>query len=218
MERKIETMRDAPHWSYSALQTFLTCPMRYYFRYIEHAEVERTPISIPFGRAFHLVLSERAMKGTNYTIVDAKEDFAVYFKGETEVCENLTYKPDEDYWFWDKRGCDMLELALAEWPDDYTVKSVAEAFSVNVPGLSKPLVGEFDLVTVDGGDETICDWKTAATNWPKGKADRDLQATTFAYAYMKKYGVNPVFRFDVYTKSKNACSSPVLHAQNERRL
>ena len=218
MERKIETMRDAPHWSYSALQTFLTCPMRYYFRYIEHAEGERTPISIPFGRAFHLVLSERAMKGTNYTIVDAKEDFAVYFKGETEVCENLTYKPDEDYWFWDKRGCDMLELALAEWPDDYTVKSVAEAFSVNVPGLSKPLVGEFDLVTVDGGDETICDWKTAATNWPKGKADRDLQATTFAYAYMKKYGVNPVFRFDVYTKSKNACSSPVLHAQNERRL
>ncbi len=202
MEREIETMRDAPHWSYSALQTYLTCPMRYYFRYIEHAEVERTPISIPFGRAFHLVLSERAMKGTNYTIVDAKEDFAVYFKGETEVCENLTYKQDEDYWFWDKRGCDMLELAIAEWPDDYTVKSVAEAFSVNVPGLSKPLVGEFDLVTVDGGDETICDWKTAATNWPKGKADRDLQATTFAYAYMKKYGVNPVFRFDVYTKAK----------------
>ena len=202
MEREIETMRDTPHWSYSALQTYLTCPMRYYFRYIEHAEVERTPISIPFGRAFHLVLSERAMKGTNYTIVDAKEDFAVYFKGETEVCENLTYKQDEDYWFWDKRGCDMLDVALADWPDDYSVKSVAEAFSVEVPGLSKPLVGEFDLVTVDGGDETICDWKTASTNWPKGKADRDLQATTFAYAYMKKYGVNPVFRFDVFTKAK----------------
>ena len=202
MEREIESMRNEPHWSYSALQTYLTCPMRYYFRYIEHAEVERTPISIPFGRAIHLVLSERAMKGTNYTIVDAKEDFAVYFKGETEVCENLTYKPDEDYWFWDKRGCDMLELAIADWPDDYTVKSVAEAFSVEVPGLSKPLVGEFDLVTVDGGDETICDWKTASTNWPKGKADRDLQATTFAYAYMKKYGVNPVFRFDVFTKAK----------------
>ena len=163
MERKIETMRETPHWSYSALQTYLTCPMRYYFRYIEHAEVERTPISIPFGRAFHLVLSERAMKGTNYTIVDAKEDFAVYFKGETEVCENLTYKPEEDYWFWDKRGCDMLEVALADWPDDYTVKSVAEAFSVDVPGLSKPLVGEFDLVTVDGGDETICDWKKKST-------------------------------------------------------
>ena len=97
MEREIETMRDMPHWSYSALQTYLTCPMRYYFRYIEHAEVERTPISIPFGRAFHLVLSERAMKGTNYTIEDAKEEFDFFFRGETEVCENLSYKPDEDY-------------------------------------------------------------------------------------------------------------------------
>ena len=203
MEREIETVREKPHWSYSAFQTYLTCPMRYYFRYIEHAEVERTPISIPFGRAFHLVLSDRALKGTAYTIVDAKEDFAVYFKGETEVCENLTYKPDEDYWFWDKRGCDMLDVALADWPDDYTVKSVAEAFSVDVPGLSKSLVGEFDLVVTDGGDETISDWKTASMKWPTGKVDRDLQATTFCYAYQKKHGVNPIFRFDVFTKAKN---------------
>ena len=215
MERKIETIREKPHWSYSALQTYLTCPMRYYFRYIEHAEVERTPISIPFGRAIHLVLSERAMKGTNYTIVDAKEDFAVYFKGETEVCENLTYKQDEDYWFWDKRGCDMLDVALADWPDDYSVKSVAEAFSVEVPGLSKPLVGEFDLVTVDGGDETICDWKTASMKWSAGKADRDLQATTFSYAYQKTYGVNPLFRFDVFTKAKSPVHQQLYTHRNQ---
>ena len=215
MERKIETIREKPHWSNTALQTYLTCPMRYYFRYIEHAEVERTPISIPFGRAIHLVLSERAMKGTNYTIVDAKEDFAVYFKGETEVCENLTYKQDEDYWFWDKRGCDMLDVALADWPDDYSVKSVAEAFSVEVPGLSKPLVGEFDLVTVDGGDETICDWKTASMKWSAGKADRDLQATTFSYAYQKTYGVNPLFRFDVFTKAKSPVHQQLYTHRNQ---
>ena len=97
----------------------------------------------------------------------------------------------------------MLEVALADWPDDYTVKSVAEAFSVNVPGLSKPLVGEFDLVVTDGGDETISDWKTASMKWPTGKVDRDLQATVFTYAYQQKHGVNPIFRFDVFTKAKN---------------
>ena len=63
MERTIDTVRETPHWSYSAFNTYLTCPIRYYFRYIEHAEVERTSVSIPFGRAFHAVLSERAMKG-----------------------------------------------------------------------------------------------------------------------------------------------------------
>ena len=83
MERTIDTVREMPHWSYSAFNTYLTCPMRYFFRYIEHAEVERTSVSTPFGRAFHAVLSERAMKGTDYTVEDAKEDFAVYFRGET---------------------------------------------------------------------------------------------------------------------------------------
>ena len=203
MEREIETVREKPHWSYSAFNTYLTCPMRYYFRYIEHAEVERTSVSIPFGRAFHAVLSERAMKGTNYTIEDAKEEFDFFFRGETEVCENLVYKQDEDYWFWEGRGCDMLDVALTEWSDDYTVKSVAEAFSVNVPGLSKPLIGEFDLVVTDGGDETICDWKTASIKWPNSKADRDLQATTFCYAYRQLHGRMPLFRFDVFTKAKN---------------
>ena len=202
MEREIETMRDTPHWSYSAFNTYLTCPMRYYFRYIEHAEVERTSVNMPFGRTFHAVLSERARRGLAYTVKDAHEAFAVYFKVETEACENLTYKPEEDFWFWNQRGCDMLDVALAEWPDDYTVKSVAEAFSVDVPGLSKPLVGEFDLVTVDGGDETICDWKTASMKWPNGKADRDLQATTFCYAYQQMHGVNPLFRFDVSPRPK----------------
>ena len=90
MERTIDTVRETPHWSYSAFQTYLTCPMRYFFRYIERAEVERTSASIPFGRAFHAVLSERAMKGTDYTVEDAKEDFSVYFRGETEVSENIS--------------------------------------------------------------------------------------------------------------------------------
>ena len=96
----------------------------------------------------------------------------------------------------------MLDVALAEWSDDYMVKSVAEAFSVNVPGLSKPLIGEFDLVVTDGGDETICDWKTASVKWPNNKADCDLQATTFCYAYHQLHGRMPMFRFDVFTKAK----------------
>ena len=215
MEREIESIRETPHWSYSAFQTYLTCPMRYYFRYIEHAEVERTSVNMPFGRAIHAVLSERARKGSCYTIEDAKENFLSHFRNEIEVSENLTYKPEEDFIFWNQRGNDMLEVALAEWSDDYMVKNVAEAFSVDVPGLSKPLVGEYDIVVVDGGDETICDWKTASVKWSAGKADRDLQATTFSYAYQKTYGVNPLFRFDVFTKAKSPVHQQLYTHRNQ---
>ena len=52
------------------------------------------------------------------------------------------------------------------------------------------------------------DWKTSASRWPAGKADRDLQATVFSYAYEKQNGTAPLFRFDVITKTKNpGCES-----------
>ena len=218
MERSINTIRETPHWSYSAFQAYLMCPMRYYFRYIEHAEIERTPVSIPFGRAFHAVLSERAMKGTDYTVEEAKDDFAVYFRGETEVSENLTYRADEDYWFWEQRGFDMLDVALGDWSDDYTVKSVAEAFSVEVPGLSKPLIGEFDLVVADGGDEAIVDWKTASAKWPAGKIEHDLQVTAFCLAYEQTHGRIPLFRFDVFTKAKTPAHHQLYTARKQDDL
>ena len=218
MEREIETMKEKPHWSYSAFSTYLACPMKFFFRYIAHAEPERTSVSLPFGRAFHTVMSLRAEKGSDYSAEDAKEDFAVHFRGETEVCENLTYKADEDYWFWNQRGCDMLDVALTEWTDDYTVKSVAEAFSVAVPGLSKPLIGEFDLVVTDGGDEAVVDWKTASAKWPAGKVDRDLQATAFCYAYNQMHDRTPLFRFDVFTKAKTPARHQFYTVRTEDEL
>ena len=88
------------------------------------------------------------------------------------------------------------------------VKGVAQAFRIDVPGLDKPLIGEFDLIVQDGRDVCIVDWKTSASRWPAGKADRDLQATVFSYAYEKLNGTTPLFRFDVITKTKNpGCES-----------
>ena len=69
--------------------------------------------------------------------------------------------------------------------------------------LSKPLIGEFDCVVTDGHDNCIVDWKTASAKWAIGKADKDLQATAFCYAFKQKYGEKPLFRFDVFTKAKS---------------
>ena len=135
----IAQLKEIPHWSYSVFQTFLTCPLKYQFRYID---------SMLF------------------------------------------------------QGANMLEAVCQNWTDDFSVKSVAESFSVTVPGLSKPLIGEFDCIVEDGKDICIVDWKTSASRWPSGKADNDLQATVFTYAYKAKYDIKPLFRFDVVTKAK----------------
>ena len=194
--------QTTPHWSYSSLACYLQCPLKYALRYIENAEVERTSVSLPFGRAFHAVLSERARKGSAFKLEEAQADFAVYFRGETDVCENLTFKADETFDSCLNKGCEMLAVALENWQDDYVVKAVAKPFTVVIPGVERPLIGEFDLVVKDGGDEAVVDWKTASSRWPAGKADRELQATAYCYAYRQLHGVNPVFRYDVFTKAK----------------
>ena len=60
---RIDKLKEMPHWSYSSLNCFLSCPLKYKFRYIDNAEPERTGSCFPFGRAFHAALSERARIG-----------------------------------------------------------------------------------------------------------------------------------------------------------
>ena len=112
----------------------------------------------------------------------------------------------------------MLEVANENWTDDFNIISVAEGFSVSVPGLSKPLIGEFDCIVADGKDTCIVDWKSASSKWPVGKADKDLQASAFCYAYKTKYQENPLFRFDVVTKAKQPTVNNYYTLRTESNL
>ena len=99
----------------------------------------------------------------------------------------------------------VLDALLARWIDWDNIVSVSHAFKVNIPGLDKPLIGEYDLLIKEGDGRTIVDWKTSASRWSEGKADRDFQATAFSYAYLMEsdHDTIPAFRFDVVTKTKN---------------
>ena len=203
----IDELRQEPHWSYSALNTYLNiCQAQYFYRYVEQAEVERTSVCFPFGKAFHAALSAQAwecMMGNSLRQDELVERFAEAFRIEAEATPNLIYKEGENFDTIIDLATKMLDAALANWTDYYTIKGVAQAFKVDVPGLDKPLIGEFDLIVRDGRDACIVDWKTSASRWPAGKADRDLQATVFSYAYEKLNDTTPLFRFDVITKAKN---------------
>ena len=200
---RIDKLRENPHWSYSAMQCYLTCPLKYKFRYIDNAEPERTGSCFIFGKAFHAALSERARIGKDMSEREVCDVFEDYFKVECEATLNLIFKPKEDFDSMLQTGFRMVEVACKNWLDDFAVQQVAETFSVSIPGLSKPLIGEFDCVVTDGRDTCIVDWKTASAKWPLDKADKNLQATAFCYAFKEKYGEKPLFRFDVYTKAKS---------------
>ncbi|UKI33096.1 MAG: PD-(D/E)XK nuclease family protein [Lentisphaeria bacterium] len=61
MMATIDELRQEPHWSYSALNTYLNvCQLQYFYRYVEQPEIERTSVCLPFGKAFHAALTAQA--------------------------------------------------------------------------------------------------------------------------------------------------------------
>ena len=211
----IVQLKEQPHYSYSALNTYVnTCQLLYYYRYIEKADVERTPVALPFGSAFHSVLSEQAQSaktGRLMTTDEMMDAFEAYFQTNVKNATNIVFKRDENIDDQIATAKRMFETMNREWVDYWNIQSVAEAFRIMVPGLSKPLIGEFDMVISDSTPfdnensdrfDTIVDFKTASRMWSDDKPVKDLQATVFSYAFEKVHKRRPSFRFDVITKAK----------------
>lgn len=209
---QLHELRSEPHWSYSALNTYLNmCSLKYAFQYVYQAEHERTPANLPFGKAFHIAATAHAknvMQSKRMTLPELHEVFAEWFKMECSASVNLVFKNGESINSLIEQALFMLDALLNRWIDwDDNILSVAHAFKVHVPGLEKPLIGEYDMVIKEGDGRTIVDWKTSASRWPADKADKDFQATAFSYAYLMEadHDTIPAFRFDVVTKTKNPC-------------
>lgn len=209
----LEQLREAPHLSYSALNTYLNiCQLQYFFRYVEKIEPERTPVALPFGTAFHSTLSEQAQSAKKGELLSAEqltEIFATYFKSNCDNAANLVFKKEDNQDDLIATASRMLETVTREWCDYWNIEAVAMPFQVDIPGTKLPLIGEIDMVVAEAlpfSEEPVTpclvDFKTAARMWPDGKADRDLQATVFSYAFEKLTGKRPTFRFDVITKTK----------------
>ena len=208
-------LKEQPHYSYTALNTYINvCQLLYYYRYVEKAEAERTPVALPFGSAFHSVLSEQAQAaktGKLLTAEEMTEAFATYFQANCKDAANIVFKRDENIEDQIATAKRMFEVVNKEWIDYWNIQSVAEPFRIEMSGLSKPVIGELDMVITeqtpfdgenDKGYDTIVDFKTASRMWSEDRPAKDLQATVFSYAFEKIHGRRPSFRFDVVTKAK----------------
>lgn len=224
MSETLEQMKAKPHYSYSALNTYINiCPLQFRYRYIDKLEAEQTPVALPFGSAYHAALSEQAhaAKHGEFMASDKLTDiFATYFKTNIDASPKVIYKEGLDADAMIQLAGKMLETTTKDWPDFFgCVDAIAVPFRFGIEGLSKPIIGEYDLVLKEAtpyDDEpkvTIVDWKTSARSWPEGREDRELQATIYVAAYEADNGAVPEFRYDITTKAK----SPKVERRYTRR-
>lgn len=224
---------DRPHWSFSQIDTFLTCSQRFFYRYIARVPEERISPSLIFGSAIHEALKEMFLQrqkleaeGRSRADIDWDAVRAVFagtlersFEGpvpvegkEDDTLENLRAK-----------GLAMIEKIFPDLVPE-KILEVSRAFLVPLVTadgqvLEKPLMGEFDLV-VEGPDgrPIVIDFKTASKRWSDGEVEQNLQASAYVLAVRELLGTDAGFRFEVLLKTKAPALERYETERKERDL
>ena len=154
-----------------------------------------------------------------FTVEDAKAIFKGEWMAQVASAINPDFESDTEPQDMLSQGQKMLEAYLAVWKDE-KVLSHAQGFILDIldtdgKPLSKPIVGEYDLVIEQDGKPIIVDFKSAARKWDEDKPGKDLQATLYCLSYYRSIGIIPAFRFDVITKTKTPCVYQLATTRSE---
>ena len=201
-------LRKRPHWSFSSLNSLLNiCSLQWYFQKVAKLKPTHTSVNLIAGSVYHRTLDQVFMcrkLGMPLTVQTAQELYTEDWRRSSQS-EPIQYGKLDAQGV-EEQGRGLIQVAWDNMDPHEKVLEVGEVFCVPLVHqgkfLTKPLVGEFDLVVEKAGKPLVIDWKTSATRWAKSKADKSLQATAYSMAYQQKHGINPPVRFDVAVKNK----------------
>jgi len=194
------TMTNEPHLSVTQLNTYLRCPLQYFFRYTCHL---KTPPNgdMTLGRTIHEVIAEnyRQKMRTRQDlpvsqIVDMFSD-----RWEHQV-EEVAFDDQDKLGLLKDEGIRLLDLYHKTVAPTVQPVEVERQFLVETGATRLPLMGFIDLIDDQGN---IVDHKTAKRSYPERAAEKDIQLTAYAMAYRRLFGKDErSVRFDVMVRNK----------------
>lgn len=201
------------HLSYTQINTYLQCPQKYKFQYIDKLPWPFTPAALTFGSAIHAAL-ERFYLDRLRGILSFPDDLKSVFDTSlltTAGEKDLKFKDGFDPVELQKQGHGLLDCFLKHVTPG-TVLGVEEAFSLELVDpetgevLDVPFVGKVDLIEqAPDGQIWLVDFKTASQRYTEDNVRRDLQLSAYSlYARTAYAGEDSIvrLRFDVLLKTK----------------
>jgi len=213
-----EEMESTLHFSYSQLNTYILCPMKYAHQYVWGTPWESKPVALPFGKAIHKAAEAfyRSLKDTG-EIIQVEQVIATFesvFDNEVKTTDlELTFKEGENPASLRAQGEELLRLFHSEIRPQ-KIAAVEFPFSVSVPDILNgggdlpiKLVGFFDLLERDPANTyLVAELKTSSQRFSSLRLEYDLQATVYSYAMSKMRVATSenscLVRYDVLLKTK----------------
>lgn len=177
------------HFSVSQLTTYLDCPAKYHFGYIERLPWEFQPVDMLFGTVCHQVIADFHQKQpeTLMTASELQKDFEQRWDKATDSTDNLRFRSlnAKDFQI---RGKHLMELYHQQF-HELVPQDIELFFELPMLDLAtgryveQTIQGRIDLVS----DLTVYEIKTSGKSFTQDQADSSLQLTFYAWAHQFLY-------------------------------
>jgi CRISPR/Cas system-associated exonuclease Cas4 (RecB family) len=230
MSMTLSDLRGLPHTSVSQLKTFLQCPRKYRYQYIDHLEPAFRPIALAFGTAWHRTVGEYLLSldkkpGT------CREELQSVFRdslSEQVTADHVTvlFDDDENLGETIDLGIRMLDVFLEQFPLPDHVYGVEVPFAIElVHPVSRevhplPLVGAMDAVVEDADGPTVLEFKSGR-RFSSEQLEYDLQVTGYKVAVREHGFEKALVKVVVTTKNKKPdvqIETVARHRRDEQEL
>ncbi len=180
----LSDLRQRPHVSVSRLKTFVQCPRKYSYQYIERQMPEFRSIALAFGSAWHEAIDSYLVHGTdtNETTNVFRDALAREVRADDVP---VLFDDDEDLGACVDQGARMLDAFIARVPRPDLVLGVELAFSLELVDpetgeqLPAPLIGALDALVVENDTPEVWELKTGKRKWGADQLEFDPQPTAY---------------------------------------
>jgi putative RecB family exonuclease len=193
------------HLSYSQINTYTTCPLRYNFQYVEQTHPAFTAASLAFGSAIHEAAAafyQSRLEGDELRLDQLLDVYRDAWRAKDNV---KFFRGDNEDALLEQANRMLTAFCEASDPS-VTILGVEEFFELPLGGLP-PFHGYIDLIEQSAdGTIAIVDLKTAAKKPTDASVCGNLQLTAYSLG-AEVLGFEPEalrFRLDVLTKNKNS--------------
>jgi putative RecB family exonuclease len=207
-------MRQQPHVSFTQIDQYLRCPLKYKFTYVDRLQPEFVPAALAFGSGIHgaaAFLFRGRTDGTAPSLADVQGFFEAYWQLETSARPIRFGEKDTKESLLDLAGR-MLDVLYRNQEPGIEIVGVEQPFDVPLIDLDtgevldRALVGTLDLIERDAeGRVAVVDLKTSARKYTDLQVDASLQLSVYSYATAMNGLADQEdlrLRFDVLTKTK----------------
>ena len=200
------TTRD--YLSFSAIRSYQTCPLRYFFRYIAGLPEESVSASLVFGAAVHKAVEHHfreLLAGNKPPTLDALLS-AYQSEWRERETSGVKFGKDESEATLQTIGERMLtafrEHAVAK--PGGTILAVEETLrGAVIPGLPD-ILGKVDLIVETPNELVISDWKTSRSRWSAEQVEEAGEQLLLYSELARDFAPGKTIRveFAVLTKTK----------------